>query len=138
MPFLKPMSFLFDTNVLSELIRPQPQPAVLLFTSGLSQIALSVITVEEIFYGLAAKPNLRIQAWFDTFIRTHCFVLPVTEAIAKQAGEMRGKLQLEGKPRTQADMLIAATAKSHQLTLVTRNIRDFQGCDIPIIDPFAL
>jgi toxin FitB len=50
---------------------------------------------------------------------------------------MRGKLQSEGRPRTQADMLIAATAKIHQLTLVTRNIKDFQGCDIAIFDPFV-
>ncbi len=132
------MSFLFDTNVLSELARPQPQPSVLSFTSGLSQIALSAITVDEVFYGLTAKPNLRIRAWFEMFIASHCFVLPVTEAIAKQAGEMRGKLQTEGQPRTQADMLIAATAKTHQLTLVTRNIKDFQGCDLLLLDPFGL
>lgn len=130
------MSFLFDTNILSELARPQPQPSVLAFTSGLSQIALSAITVDEVFYGLTAKPNPRIRAWFEIFISSHCVVLPVTEAIAKLAGEMRGKLQTEGKPRTQADMLIAATAKIHQLTLVTRNIKDFQGCDVLLLDPF--
>jgi toxin FitB len=132
------MSFLFDTNVLSELTRPQPHSSVLSFASGLSQIALSAITIEEVFYGLAAKPNLRIQGWFEIFIETNCLVLPVTEIISKQAGEMRGKLQAEGKPRTQADMLIAATAKIHQLTLVTRNVKDFQGCDIVILDPFRL
>ena len=130
------MSFLFDTNILSELARPQPQPAVLSFTSGLSQIALSAITVDEVFYGLTAKPNPRIRAWFEIFISSHCVVLSLTEAIAKLAGEMRGKLQTEGKPRTQADMLIAATAKNHQLTLVTRNIKDFQGCDVLLLDPF--
>jgi toxin FitB len=97
------MSFLFDTNVISELARSQPQPSVIAFTSSLSQISLSVITIEEISYGLKAKPNLRIESWFDTFITAYCFVLPVTDAIAKLAGEIRGKLQTQGKPPTQAD-----------------------------------
>jgi len=132
------MNFLFDTNILSELARPHPNPSVLSFTSEISLIAISAITIDEVAYGLTAKPNMRLKAWFDRFVINHCFVLPVTEAIAKQAGEMRGKLQIEGKPRSQADMLIAATAKVHQLTLVTRNIKDFQGCDLLLLDPFSL
>ncbi|NJL88777.1 MAG: type II toxin-antitoxin system VapC family toxin [Coleofasciculaceae cyanobacterium SM2_1_6] len=131
------MRFLFDTNILSELARPRPDSSVSDFALRLPQIALSVITVEEISYGLTAKPNLRIQKWFEMFVETNCFVLPVTAAIAKESGELRGKLQAQGKPRTQADMLIAATAKIHQLTLVTRNIKDFQDCDIVILDPFV-
>ena len=91
------MRFLFDTNILSELARPRPHSSVLSFASSLSQITLSVITVEEIFYGLAAKPNLRIQGWFEMFVETNCLVLPVTEAIAKQSGELRGKLTSTGK-----------------------------------------
>lgn len=51
--------------------------------------------------------------------------MPVTAAIAKESGEQRGKLQAQGKPRTQADMLLAATAKIHQLTLVTRNVKPY-------------
>ena len=62
------MRFLFDTNILSELARPQPNSSVLSFALGLSQVAISVITVEEICYGLAAKPNLRIQGWLEIFI----------------------------------------------------------------------
>lgn len=116
------MSFLSDTNVLSELARFQPQPSVTAFASSLAQISLSVITIEEISYGLRAKQNLRIESWFDTFITTYCPVLPVTNAIAKLA---------------QADMLITATAKIYQLTLVTRNIRDFQDCNITLLNPFV-
>ena len=52
------------------------------------------------------------------------------------AGQLRGKLQSQGKPRTQADMIIAATAQIHKLTLVRRNTRDFEGCGIPLINPF--
>jgi predicted nucleic acid-binding protein len=50
---------------------------------------------------------------------------------------MRGKLRNQGKTRSQADMLIAATAQIHQLTLVTRNIRDFEDCDILLLNPFT-
>jgi tRNA(fMet)-specific endonuclease VapC len=62
----------------------------------------------------------------------------VTSDIARAAGEMRGRLRLQGITRSQADILIAATAQIHQLTLITRNIRDFEGCDIPLLNPFTL
>lgn len=62
-------------------------------------------------------------------------MLPITAAIAREAGELRGQLQTQGKPRTQADLLIGATAKIHQFTLVTRNARDFEGCGIVLLNP---
>ncbi len=71
------MSFLFDTNVLSELVRPHPQTSVLTFVSGISQITISAITVEEVIYGLSAKPNLRIQAWVERFFVDYCIILPI-------------------------------------------------------------
>ena len=60
----------------------------------------------------------------------------VTAEIAKLSGEMRGQFQARGQSRSSMDMIIAATAREHHLTLVTRNVRDFEGCDIPILDPF--
>lgn len=60
--------FLCDTNIISELARPEPNAGVVTWATGVSQIALSVITLEEIFYGLAAKPSLKIQAWFNLFL----------------------------------------------------------------------
>jgi toxin FitB len=130
------MTFLCDTNIISELARPQPNLGVLEWSSGVSSIALSVITVEEIFYGLASKPNARVQAWFEEFLNTYCQIMPITPEIAKRSGELRGYLRTQGKPRSQADILIAATAQIHQFTLVTRNIRDFENCGIPLLNPF--
>jgi toxin FitB len=130
------MTFLCDTNVISELARPRPNAGVLTWSNEVSFISVSVITVEEIAYGLAAKPNVRVQAWFAQFLQSNCQIFPITEAIAHQAGTLRGLLQTRGKPRTQADMLIAATAKVHNLTLVTRNVRDFQDCSILLLNPF--
>lgn len=131
------MTFLCDTNVLSELARRQPNQGVLDWAATIRQISISAITLEEITYGLAAKPNLRLQGWFHQFLSNRCLVIPIDEAIAQRAGQLRGQLKLQGKPRSQADILIAATAYVHRLTLVTRNTRDFLDCDISLLNPFT-
>ena len=82
------------------------------------------------------KPNAALLAWFDGFIGRNQ-VLDATAAIARRAGEMRGMLAVRGQVRSQADMLIAATAQVHALTLVTRNVRDFDGCGIAVLNPFT-
>lgn len=107
------MTFLCDTNIISELARPQPNPGVLDWSATVSSISLSVITLEEILYGLASKPNARIQTWFQGFLATYCHIIPITPEIAQYSGELRGRLRIQGKPRSQADMLIAATAQIH-------------------------
>lgn len=131
------MTFLCDTNIISELSRIQPNSGVIQWSDIQSEFTLSVITLEEISFGLAAKPNTRIQRWFEQFLEDYCQVLPLTEEIARCAGELRGRLGVQGQQRTQADMLIAATAQIHQLTLVTRNVSDFQNCGISLLNPFS-
>lgn len=128
---------LVDTNVVSELVRPSPDAKVLAWAKREARFHLSVITVEEILYGLAAKPNAAIEGWFSRFVERHCDVLPITVELADWCGRARGQLRREGKQRTQADMFIAATAFSHQLVLVTRNTRDFRGCGVRVMNPFA-
>lgn len=127
---------LLDTNILSELSRGRPEPRVVAWAGERSQVAVSVVTVEEISFGLLARPNPRVMGWFASFLREHCQVLPVTEEIARIAGEMRGGFKARGVTRTQADMLIAATAQAHRMKLVTRNERDFTGCGIVVVNPF--
>lgn len=130
---------LVDTNVLSELVRPQPDAGVLQWLRGREQLAprltLSAITVDEIVYGVSRRPSARLLAWLDGFLRGH-EVLPVTADIARRAGELRAQLQARGQARSQADMLIAATAQLHGLTIVTRNVRDFDGCGVGVLNPF--
>ena len=129
--------FLCDTNVLSELARRDPNQGVIVWANSVTAIVLSVVTVEEIAFGLAWKPNIRIRTWFEDFLAAHCEVLPVNGEIARRCGELRGELLKKGSVRTQADMLIAATAQVHGLTMVTRNVKDFEDCFVPILNPFS-
>jgi toxin FitB len=131
------MSFLVDTNVLSELVRKRPDPGILQWAQEVRRVAISAATVEEVCFGLSWKPNQRIQRWFEEFLEVHCEVLPVTAAIAKRSGEIRGQLQARGQTRSSMDMMIASTAQEHQLTLVTRNIQDFEDCGVPLLNPFS-
>ncbi len=130
------MSVLCDTNVVSELVRKRPNQGVLRWAETTARIALSVVTIEEITYGLAAKESPRIEKWLEGFLNEYCQVLPVDEATAKLAGNLRGRQRRRGRTHTQADMLIAATAIIHGLTLVTGNTRDFEGCEVSLLDPF--
>lgn len=131
------MSFLVDTNVLSELAHPAPDAGVEAWARQVSKIALSAVTVEEVWFGLRWKPSARVQTWFEELLLRRCVVLPVSEDVAVRSGRLRGELRAKGAVRTQADMLIAATAAIHGLTLVTRNERDFAGCAIAVLNPFT-
>jgi predicted nucleic acid-binding protein len=75
----------------------------------------------------------RIESLLEVF--SHIY--EVTDAIARHAGILRGQLGSRGQVRGQTDMLIAATASAHGLTLATRNKRDFDGCGIAVFDPFT-
>lgn len=127
---------LCDTNVLSELSRARPDPAVLAWIETVERIAISAVTVEEIAYGLGWKPNPRIRAWWNAFIASDCEVLGLNAEIARRAGDLRGTPAREGHTRTQADMLIGATALLHDIPLATRNVKDFTGCGVRIVDPW--
>ena len=128
---------LWDTNVLSELIRREPNAGVMAWADGETAVTISVVTLEEILYGLAWKPVPRIVAWFDRFLAQECEVLPVTAEVARVSGQIRGRLQAKGRERSQADMMVAATASVHGLTVVTRNVRHFDDCGVPVLNPFT-
>lgn len=132
------MGYLIDTNIISELAKPQPNSNVLNWANSISLVSLSVVTVEELQFGLSWRTNIKVQVWLDKFQEDYCVILPVTTEIARLSGEWRGEFQSRGIKRTQADMFIAATAAVHGLTLVTRNVNDFDGCGIVVLNPFDL
>ena len=131
------MNYLIDTNIVSALLRPSPNRGVLMWAAGQPMVGISAVTVEEAIYGLTRKANHRLIEGFEARVAEQCHIFPVTEMIARCAGTLRGQFSVRGIVRDQADMLIAATAQVHQLTLVTRNTRDFEGCGIGLLNPFS-
>lgn len=101
------------------------------------ELFLSVVTVEEIYCGLSHRNASKKLEWFERFMQLRCNILPVTVDIARRCGMLRDQFLGKGTTRTQADLLIAATAIKHDLALSTRNERDFEGCGIPLLNPFS-
>jgi predicted nucleic acid-binding protein len=129
---------LIDTNIVSELMRRQPDPTVAAWAEAQTGFALSVITLEELIFGLTQKNLSMKRQWLDDFLQRHCEVLQVTTAIALSGGALRGRFAATGTVRHPSDMLIAATALLHKLTLATRNTADFEDCGVTLINPFLL
>lgn len=132
--------YLLDTNIVSELMRPTPDAAVVQWFARIvplaQPLAVSAVTVDEIVFGLARKPRKAAAIFFDDFVASGR-VIEVNETVARRSGDLRGLLGNRGRVRSQADMLIAATAQVHALTLVTRNVRDFDDCGVAVLNPFG-
>lgn len=129
--------YLLDTNVASEFIKKTPDQQVMKWLQSVRLLTVSAITVEEANYGLAWQPNPAKLALINALFDQLHTVYPITDAVAKRAGILRGQFQAQGITRSSPDMLIAATAQEHQLVLATRNVRDFTGCGVQVIDPFS-
>ncbi|HEY3457500.1 MAG TPA: type II toxin-antitoxin system VapC family toxin [Bryobacteraceae bacterium] len=138
--------FLLDTNIPSELTRPKSDPQVenWLDNADDDQLFFSLVSLGEIFKGIAILPESKrrqqLHQWIDETLRPWFKgrVLPVTEAIAERWGILAGESQLKGRPLKVADGLIAATALEHELTVVTRNVRDFSGLGVDVLNPWVV
>lgn len=136
--------FLLDTNVPSELTNPRPAPEVEQWLEDVDdeQLFFSVISLAEICKGIAklpeSKKRLQLQDWLDARLRVWFAgrILPITEPIAELMGRWAGEGEAKGRPIKIADGLIAATAVRHDLTVVTRNVKDFAGFGVPIFNPW--
>jgi predicted nucleic acid-binding protein len=127
---------LADTNVISEFVKSTPDVQVMRWLQSVQLMAISAITLEEAHFGLAWQPNTRKLALFNALVERLHAVYPITPAIAQRGGVLRGQFQAQGIVRSAPDMLIAATAIEHQLVLATRNVRDFMGCGVQVVNPF--
>lgn len=80
------MNFLVDTNILSELFKARPNPSVTTWLSAQDLIGISVITLEEIHYGLAYKNATKQLIWLNNFLKFNCNLFPITPEIAEKCG----------------------------------------------------
>ena len=138
------MTFLLDTCVLSELVKPQPEESVLAWVASRNEhdLFLSVITLGELHKGIARLPRSRRRSdlgeWVerDLALRFHGRILDVDAAVAADWGRMLGLAETRGRPLTAIDALIAATAKAHGHSVVTRNEADFEPTGVSMINPW--
>jgi hypothetical protein len=138
------VSFLLDTNVVSEWVKATPNPGLVAWLSQIDedQAFLSVITLAELRYGIErmapGRRRFRLNAWLrdELPLRFENRVLPVDEAVADAWGRIMARREARGRPMGSMDALVAATADAHRLTLVTRNVSDF-GTSVPsILNPW--
>jgi predicted nucleic acid-binding protein len=127
---------LADTNVISELVKGTPDANVMRWLQTVQLLAISAVTLEEAHFGLAWQPNTRKLALLNGVVERLHASYPITPAIAQRGGALRGQFQAQGITRSAPDMLIAATAIEYQLVLATRNVRDFMGCGVQVVNPF--
>ena len=137
------MKFLLDTNVLSEAKKPKPDAVVLkwLAVHELTDSYLSVMTLGEIEEGIERlgknKKASTLRAWLDQLQESFAGrILPIDEDICLLWGKLRAKAKLKGKPVAVIDALLAATAIHHELTLVTRNLKDVEGLGVKTLNPW--
>ena len=136
--------YLIDTNVISEFVKLDLDPAVTQWLQQTDSQALfaSVMTFGEIRLGIENLPPSKrrsdLEVWFETglpeWFASH--LLPVTTQIADRWGRVTIQARRKGMMLTTADGLIAATALEHGLTLVTRNVKDFADLGLLIFNPW--
>lgn len=136
------MSYLIDTNVLSELRRKAPAPTVVRWFAQrpAGTLYLSVLTLGEIRKGIEALADvprrLVLLDWLETELPAFFSgrILGIDVAVADRWGRM---VAAAGRPLPAIDSLLAATAAHHGFILVTRNLRDVQGLGVQVVDPWA-
>lgn len=136
------MSYLLDTNVLSELRRKTPDAAVLEWFARrpASTLYLSVLTFGELRKGiegvLDAKRRMALTDWLETDLPAFFAgrILPVDAQVADRWGRL---LSAAGRPLPAIDSLLAASAAQHGLSMVTRNSRDFADLGLDVINPWV-
>ena len=133
--------FLLDTDVLSALRRPDRSPGLIqwLHAQRLTDLYLSVVTVGEIERGITQQwqrnPRFAqdLARWLDRVLAWYGDrVLPIDVATARRWGQLSSILGHSG-----ADLLIAATALEHGLTVITHNVRHFEPTGVPFINPYS-
>lgn len=137
------MSYLIDTNVLSETKRKMPDQNVISWLAGIDEnkAYVSALTIGEIKKGAekrgSTKERSDLLIWLDKLrVRFAGRILPLTEETFVVWGKLIADFEKRGKPRPALDSLLEATALEHDLVLVTRNVRNFKDSQVTILNPW--
>ena len=139
------MTFMLDTCVISELVKPRPDENVVRWIDSVDErrLFLSVLTLGELEKGITKlqasqrKDDLREWLQHDLTARFEGRILPVDFAVAVAWGTLQSEAERSGKKLPVIDSLLAATAEIHQLTIATRNVADFERCSDAIFNPWV-
>jgi hypothetical protein len=139
------VSFLIDTNVVSEWVKPRPNEGVVrwLAETDEDRIFLSTVTLAELRYGVerlaAGARRKRLDEWLrdELPLRFEGRVLAVDEKVAEAWGRVVARREAAGRPLAIMDAFLAATAEAHGLTVVTRNVGDFKLSTEAVLNPWT-
>jgi len=127
------VSFLLDTNAISEWVKPRSNPGLMSWmeTADEDRVFLSVVSLAELRYGVERMPTgsrrNRLTAWLERELplRFEGRILPIDSEVADAWGRMMSRNEAAGRPMAAMDAFLAATAELRGLALVTRNVADF-------------
>ena len=139
------MSFLLDTNVVSEWARERPNEGVVAWLAAIDEdrVFLSVVTLAELRHGIQRLADGSRRRRLDTWLKDELAprfegrLLAIDPPVADRWGEIVAEREAAGLPIGVMDAFIAATARVHQLTLVTRNDSDFKATVKEIVNPWT-
>lgn len=133
-----------DTNVASELMRPEPATAVAVWIAerDAKEMFLTAVSEAELLYGIAIMPHGRrrdmltaaMTRWLDLGFSER--ILPFDSAAARAYAQVASERRLAGRPIGEVDCQIAAISRSRGAVLATRNVRDFEGAGLEVINPW--
>jgi len=138
------MSFLLDTNVVSEWVKPRPDPGVVAWCASVDEdrTFISVVTLAELRYGVERLPvgarKARLEKWLEHELpsRFEGRILSIDAAISDAWGKAVARADREGRLANTMDAFLAVTAEFHHLTVVTRNITDFRRLTKSVVNPW--
>jgi toxin FitB len=138
------VKYLLDTCVISELVSKKPNSNIVEFVDSLDDddVYLSVITIGEIIKGIEKLPKSKrrqeLHIWLkeDLLVRFIGKIVPIDNEVITEWGLLTARLESAGTPIPAIDSLIAATALTHTFALVTRNVNDFEGSGVEIVNPW--
>jgi predicted nucleic acid-binding protein len=139
------VSFLLDTNVVSEWMKPRPNPGVITWLAEVDEdrVFLSVVTLTEVRYGIECiapgSKRKRLSEWLEDELplRFEGRILSIDGAVADACGKLVARSESIGRRMEVMDAFIAATAKSYSLTVVTRNTSHFEPFAKALLNPWS-